>query len=448
MQRNATPSVQEALVHQRAVEAAIWAMPAVNYELMRQQMLTKTKSNVGEVIYWGKPMDWHNQTLTPNPDTLYFMTFFDTRNGPVVVDLPPANGGSLNANVVTGWQMPLEDGGLLGIDKGAGVKFVIVPPGYKDTLPAGHLELQSDTFGGYALWRANLASHSDEDVARSIEYGKQVKVYPLSQAANPPPTVFKDVQDVDFDSTIRYDATFFDDLDRFVQDNPWIDRDRAMIDTLRTLGIEKGKRFAADANVRKQMNAAMREAHAWLEAKYDAGWETWFPGTQWRSAGPADVVKASASSYAEPDQYPIDLRGMVYTYAYIGIKRLGVGQFYLIVIKDKAGQRMDGANTYRLHVPPNVPVEQYWSVTAYDRDSHALIKGVDRASRASNNTEVQANADGSVDIFIGPKPPAGKDGNWLPTDPQRAFELMFRLYAPTKALFEKTWTLHDVEKVP
>ena len=86
-------------------------------------------------------------------------------------------------------------------------------------------------------------------------------------------------------------------------------------------------------------------------------------------------------------------------------------------------------------------------MTAYDRQTHALIKNVDRASRASNSAEVQKNADGSVDLYFGPKAPAGKESNWVPTDPARKFELMFRLYAPTKALFDKAWMLPDVEKV-
>jgi hypothetical protein len=98
-------------------------------------------------------------------------------------------------------------------------------------------------------------------------------------------------------------------------------------------------------------------------------------------------------------------------------------------------------------VPPKVPVEQYWSITAYDRETHALIKNVDRASRASNNTEVKKNADGSVDIYVGPQAPAGKASNWIPTDPARKFEVMFRLYGPTKALFEKVWKLPDIELV-
>jgi len=147
------------------------------------------------------------------------------------------------------------------------------------------------------------------------------------------------------------------------------------------------------------------------------------------------------------NSYPVDGRGLGYSYAFIGIKRLGAGQFYAISIRDKDGEAFDGGKTYRLSVPPNVPVEQYWSVTAYDRQTHALIKGMPRASRSSQIPELKKNADGSIDIYFGPTAPAGKDSNWIPTDPARKFELMFRAYAPTKALFEKTWVLPDVEKV-
>ena len=119
---------------------SIWGMPAVNYDLMLQEMLTKTPGKVNQVIYWGKPLDWQNQTLTPNPDTLYFMAFFNTKDvGPIVIEIPPADAnGSLNANIVNVWQTPLEDAGLLGIDKGAGGKFVILPPGYKEHGPGGY----------------------------------------------------------------------------------------------------------------------------------------------------------------------------------------------------------------------------------------------------------------------------------------------------------------------
>jgi hypothetical protein len=437
------------MIERRAVEAVIWGMPAVNYDLMLQEMLTKTAGNVNQVIYWGRPLDWRNQTLTPNPDTLYFIAFLNTKDeGPIVIDVPPADAdGSLNANIVNVWQMPLEDAGLLGVDTGKGVKLLMLPPGYSDEIPDGYVVLQPGTFGSYALFRSNLASHGDADVAKSVAYGKRVKIYPLSQASNPPPTVFSDAKDVLFDSTIRYDVRFFEGLDRIVQSEPWLGRDRAMIDQLKSIGIEKGKPFDPDARTKELLEAGAREAHAWLEAKYDAGLTPFWEGSRWTFPAPPELIKAAQASFAEPDAYPTDARGLAYSYAYIGIKRLGAGQFYLISIKDKDGEAFDGGKTYRLTVPPNAPVEQYWSVTAYDRQTHALIKNVDRASRASNATEVQKNPDGSVDIYFGSKAQAGKESNWVPTDPARKFELMFRLYAPTEALFEKKWVLPDIEKV-
>src|SRR3954469_9325510 len=116
---------QERLVRSRAVEAVIWGMPVVNYDLMLQEMLTKTSGKVNQVLYWSKPLDWKNQTLTPNPDSIYLMTFFNLRDGPIVIDVPPAEGGSFAANIVDVWQVPLEDAGPEGADKGKGGKYLI-----------------------------------------------------------------------------------------------------------------------------------------------------------------------------------------------------------------------------------------------------------------------------------------------------------------------------------
>ncbi|MBR1286079.1 DUF1254 domain-containing protein [Bradyrhizobium sp. AUGA SZCCT0177] len=440
---------QERLVRSRAVEAAIWGMPVVNYDLMLQEMLTKTPGKVNQVIYWGKPLDWKNQTLTPNPDTLYFMTFLNTKDvGPIVIEIPPADAtGSLNANIVNVWQMPLEDGGLLGVDKGAGVKLLILPPGYKGQVPAGYEALQPNTWGSYALIRSNLKSHSETDVANSVAYAKRLKVYPLSQASNAPPTVFTDVKDVLFDTTIRYDESFFVNLDRMVQSEPWLGRDRAMIDQLRTIGIEKGKPFAPDAKTKQALKDGIADAHVWMAAKYDAAPPQFFEGTHWTFPTHPELLKGASEEFEGANDYPVDWRGITYHYAYIGIKRLGAGQFYLINIKDKDGADYDGSKTYRLRVPAGVPIEQYWSLTAYDRDTHALIKNVDRASRASNATDIKKNSDGSVDIFLGAKAPAGQETNWIPTDPARKFELMFRLYGPKKEFFDKVWKLPDVETI-
>ncbi|MEH2548163.1 hypothetical protein V1283_004808 [Bradyrhizobium sp. AZCC 2262] len=447
--QSSSEELNRRMIERRAVEAVVWGMPAVNYDLMRQQMLTKTPGKVGQVIYWGRPLDWRNQTLTPNADALYFMTFFNTKDGPIVLELPPGDAnGSFNGNIVTVWQAPLEDAGLLGADKGAGGKYLVLPPGYTGAKPDGYISLQSDTFGNYMLLRSNLKSHGDADVQAAVAYGKRMKVYSLLQAANPPPTIFSDVKDVDFDSTIRYDGSFFSNLDRIVQEEPWIARDRTMIDQLKSFGIEKGKTFNPDEATKALLSSAALEAGALLEARYNAGLPPFFSATsRWTFPAPPELIKAAQEGFTDPNHYPVDLRGMAYSYAYIGIKRLGAGQFYSISIRDKDGDAFDGGKTYRLNVPANVPVEQYWSVTAYDRQTHALIKNVSRASRSSQIPDLQKNSDGSIDIFFGPAAPAGKETNWVPTDPARKFELMARFYAPKKEFFEKKWILSDVEKM-
>lgn len=442
-----TSAPADRILHSRAVEAVIWGMPAVNYDLMLQQAL-KAGAKENEIVYWGKPSDWRNQTLTPNPDSIYLMTFFNTKDaGPVVIEVPPAgDDGSLTANIDDLWQMPLEDAGPAGADQGKGGKYLILPPRYSGSVPEGYIALRPGAYSGFALLRSTLKSHAQPDVDKAVAYGKRVQVYPLSAAANPPATKFTDVKDVVIDSTIKYDASFFTSLDRIVQGQPWLERDRVMINQLRTLGIEKGKPFTPDARMTARLDSAAKEAHVWLDAQYDASFVPFAEGSRWSLPVQKPLLEEVQSSYTDPDGYFVDARGVMYTFGFVGIKRLGTGQSYLLTIKDKAGKPLDGRSSYRLRVPPNVPVEQYWSVTAYDRQTHALIKNMPRASRSSNAAEVQKNADGSVDIYFGPKAPAGKESNWVPTDAKRGFELLFRVYRPKKEFFDKVWVLPDVEK--
>ncbi|MGY8665834.1 DUF1254 domain-containing protein [Bradyrhizobium sp. UFLA05-109] len=434
-------------IQRRAVEAMIWAMPAVNTDLMLQAMLSSTKAKVNEIVYWSRPSNWKNQTLTPNPDSIYFMSFWNVKDGPIVLEIPPAQGGSIAGNIVTVWQMPLEDAGPEGADKGQGGKYLILPPGYKGEAPAGYIPLQSDTFSGFALLRSNLASHADADIAKSVAYGKQIKIYPLAQAQNPPQTNFTDAYDILFDSTISYDANFYRSLDRVVQNEPWLDRDRAMIDQLRSIGIEKGNAFNPDQKTIAILDDAAHEAHALLSQRYDAGFPALNPGIRWFPAAMPEMVKAASGGYADPNAYPVDARGVTYTLGFTGIKRLGTAQFYLMANKDRDGQPFDGATTYRLTVPANAPVKQYWSATVYDRETHAMVRNMESASRASISPGIQKNADGSVDVYFGPRAPDGKEANWVPTDPARKFELLFRLYGPQQPLFDHSWKLPDVERV-
>jgi hypothetical protein len=199
---------------------------------------------------------------------VYLFPFINTKDvGPVVIEIPPADGGSITGTIMDAWQGPLEDVGPAGVDQGRGGKYLVLPPHYTEVVPDGYTVLPSSTYRGWAGLRSNLASGSDADVAKAVAYGKRVKVYPLSQAANPPATIFVDAIDVVYDNIIPYDLRFFELLDRFVQYEPWLPRDIAMIDILKTLGIEKGKPFKPDAKTQEALNAGAREAKSWFEAR-------------------------------------------------------------------------------------------------------------------------------------------------------------------------------------
>jgi hypothetical protein len=433
-------------VERRAIDAMNWGMPAVNYDLMLQAAINSAKSAPNEIVYWSRLFDWKNQTLTPNPDVIYIVPFFNTKDvGSMVLDIPAASDdGSITGTIMDCWQAPLEDVGPAGADKGEGGKYLILPPDYKAAVPNGYIVLPSLNYEGYALLRSILKGGSEADLAKAVGYAKRIKFYPLSAAPNPPKTKFADAIDVVFDATIPYDVRFFQSLDRVVQIEPWLPRDKVMIDMLRSIGIEKGKPFNPDPKMQGTLKTAALEAHDWFDSRYETSFETFYEGTQWVPPFVPELKDTVATLYEAPNGYSVDARGLADTYAYSTIKHLGAGQFYLISVKDRIGAAFDGSSDYRLNMPANAPVRQYWSLVAYDRATHALIRDVSRASRSSQSAGLQTNADGSVDVYFGPQPPAGKESNWIATKPGTRFEVMFRAYGPEKAFFDKTWKLPDI----
>jgi hypothetical protein len=435
-------------IARRATEAVVWGMPAVNFELMARAML-KAGGAWNQVVYWSRLIDWKNQTLTPNPDAIYLCPFFDTHAaGPMVMEVPPADVGSITGSIDDGWQGAIEDVGPAGVDKGKGGKYLILPPGYLDKVPAGFIALESNTFRSYALLRSNPKSGSDADVAAAVAYGKRVKVYPLAQADTPPTTRFVDAMGNVFDSTIPYDLRFFEALDAFVQKEPWLTRDKAMIDTLKSIGIEKGKAFSPTPLTRSLLEDAAAEARSWIGLKYEAVFAaTYYDTGHWAVPATPAVLRGLQNDFADPNDYPVDGRGVTYAMAFFSAKHLGSGQFYLMTIQDKDGASFDGRRSYRLSVPPQPPVTLYWSATIYDRATHALIRQLPHSSRSSTTPGLLQNADGSTEIYFAPTAPDGHAPNWVPTSVQGEFEVLFRFYGPTKALFDKTWKLPDIEKL-
>jgi len=440
--------LQRRMVERRAIEAVIWGMPAVNYQLMYEEMVRTVKGGFNQILYWPRLLDWKNQTLTPNPDVIYLMPFFNTKDvGPVVLEIPPADDGVFNGSIMNYWQSAIEDVGPGGVDKGKGGKYAFLPPGYdKAKLPAGYIPMPSDTYQGYALLRSVLKSGSDADVAKALTYSKRLKLYPLSQAPHPPPTTFADASDVVFDSTIPYDLRFFEALDHIVQAEPWLEHDRTMIDPLKTIGIERGKPFNPDAGTKAILEGAIKEAHDWLDGRIDA-LTPFYADRRWFFPITEEMHQSVLSFWQTPDSFPLDTRGMAYMLAFFSAKHIGESQYYLLTTTDRDAKPLEGSGQYRVHVPSNAPVTQYWSMTVYNRATHSFIRNARWMGRSSQTPGLQKNGDASVDIFFGPTPPASGESNWVPTDPKGRFEVLARFYGPQKPLFDKTWKLTDIEQV-
>jgi hypothetical protein len=160
-QRLSNEELARRAIERRAVEAVIWGMPAVNYDLMLQAVVREAKGGFNQVIYWSHLPNWKIQTLTPNPDAVYFTPFIHTKEvGPMVLEIPPADAGSITGTIMDLWQSALEDVGPAGVDKGQAGKYLILPPGYKAK------------YQGYALLRSIPKSGSAPDVAREY-FGPQ-----------------------------------------------------------------------------------------------------------------------------------------------------------------------------------------------------------------------------------------------------------------------------------
>ena len=183
-------------LHRRAIEAVIWGMPAVNYDLLYQSMV-RAKGGWNQIVYWSRPPDWKNQTLTPNLGRPVFLPFHqhEGRRTRRARDSAGRRGRSITGSVDDAWQTAIEDVGPAGVDKGKGGRYLILPPDYKDDVPAGYVPMPSPTYQSYGILRSNPASGNAADVAKAVGYGKQVKVYPLSAAAKPAATVFVDANE-------------------------------------------------------------------------------------------------------------------------------------------------------------------------------------------------------------------------------------------------------------
>jgi hypothetical protein len=429
------------LFSSRAVDAAIWGMPIVSFDALRQAYFRDAKARYNDIAWWPKGSGWKNQSLTPNTTVRYMYIFINTeKDGPVFVELPGANdAGSFYGTFEDAWQVPLLDVGM----GGKGGKFLVLPPNFVGIIPDGCIAVKSKTYNTLLPLRSIVASKSAEAVAAADALVEKVRVYPLSAASSPHAQRFIDMTDIRYDGLVKFDATLYASLSRMVNEEPVQARDLQMMGMVLRVGIRKGAEFAPDADTIAQLDESAAAAHEWLVAQLPTFITPWWPESRWIIPA-APIAPKSAFTWETAEYFDVESRGIAFSTFFAPPVALGGGSFYLGTYNDSDAQPLDGSKSYRLHVPANVPVSDFWAVTVYDVETSAFFLGSTRLSVDSLDQNLEKNADGSVDIFFGPTPLPGHESNWLFTEAGRAWTPWFRFYGPEKALFDKTWTMPDI----
>ena len=442
-------SIEYEIKVERAAEAAIWAIPAVGVADILVSTRRDLGGDVGDIIYFSKPMDSRHGFLTANNVTPYTIASLTLKDGPIVVEVPAATDKvGYFGTILDAWQLPVADVGPTGDDQGKGGKYLLLPSDYKGEVPAGYLVYRLNTTSVTLAFRPVAKEGvSDEDVAA---YSQTLKSYRLADAANPPKNRYVDAFPKKWNTLPTYDFTYFTDLNEVIQKEPVQERDKAMMGMLASLGMEKGKPFNPDAETKQAMLEGLQRAWAKMQAYLvTPGKATllFWNNRRWGTlVNLPDGQAKLGFPFVTEDRILIDERAGYYFYATALPKTLGGGSFYLTGWRDQNDKLFDGTSTYRLRVPKDTPAKDFWSIIVYSMKTKGFVEGAPRVGISSKDLgKMKVNADGSADVYFAPKAPAGLESNWIPTGED--FFLIFRLYGPEKPLFDKSWTLDDVEKV-
>jgi hypothetical protein len=439
-----------------------------------------------EVLVFSELMDAKSVFLTANADTVYFLGVIDLSNGPMVLEPPPKALGAIDDY----WFRWVTDFGAPGPDRGEGGKYLILPPGYDGPLPeGGFFVARAKTTRVMWFGRAFIENKSDPKPAvESIK--KFTKIYPyevggygtsvaeflsgkakLGRITPPPPTVFHEGTGKVMNTIPPGDYSYYEVLNEIVQKEPATSLDAELMGPLAAIGIIKGKPFTPDVRMKKILTeaAALGNATArtlFMASPREADWY-YYPGSGWMNylfvtgyefeTPIPEITREGVKPFPPTGYRTLDARTNFF-YGVTGITpgmamRLpGVGSQYLWTVVDANKQPFDGAKTYKVTLPKDIPEANFWSWTLYDNQSRSMLDTPQRYPRAGSQSfpspAAEASADGSTTVYFSPTQPTGvKRGNWIQTMPGKGFFPLLRLYSPLEPFFTKAWRPGEVELV-
>jgi hypothetical protein len=436
--------VYDNLDFQRGVQSILTTMQGASLVAMRRGLRGLGPDNQ-TVAMFENLMDSKTLFLTANTTTIYNFMWVNTKEGPIVIELPPKVLGMIDDF----WFRWVGDMGVTGPDKGKGGKYLVLPPGYKGDVPDGYHVMRPETYNMWFFFRAFDVAGKTAPAVASVK--KNLRVYPLAKAKNPPQMNFVKVSDKYFNTIGPIDFSFFDDINKVVQEEPTAAMDPDNLGMLASVGIKKGKPFKPDARMKKILTEAAAVADITARA---ISYKSRIPEAYFyeNSAWGTPFVGGSYQ-FLEDGVRNLDARTFFFFMA-TGItpamseKMVGRGSQYAVAFVDANSAPLDGSKTYKVHLPPNIPAKNFWSFTVYSSQTRSMLQTDQQfPSMGSLTKGMVVNADKSVDVYFGPKAPAGKENNWVQTIPGKGWSTIFRLYGPLNPWFKKTWRPSEIELV-
>lgn len=417
---------------QRACQAYLWSLPIVGSAAWQRVHEKTLGAKTGDLVLYDSYRDKLG-ILTANANRPYLTGWLDLQSaGAMVVEVPK---GEVHAAMSDVWQVEIAQ--LTEPEK-----YLFVPPGHTVPEAPGHKVIQSPSNNIFLDIRLMTP-----DKAKQRRLAESFRIYPFESTAEGSESRVISPDGKPYGMWQPRGLAYWELLAEILAREPVAERDRFFMAMLKPLGIEKGARFLPDDRQKLLLTEAAQVGEAMAKATdFDKRMESgvYVAESRWRIATTADPSQRS-ENYEQLDE-----RAAWFYEAFANDETMhgtpGRGQIYLSSTRDKDGDWLDGGTSYVLRLPPNIPAAPFWSITLYDVKTRALIDNLEERGDIRSSMELLENDDGSIDVYIGPDRPLGKEQNWIPTVRGRAWFAHFRLYSPTQAFFDRTWVLSDIEK--
>ena len=436
---HAQSKITAAEAHAIGVDAYIYFYPLLSMDITRKQFTNiepgkefgKGPMNMFVSVPQYPPAEFKG-VVRANFDTLYSIAWLDLTKEPLVIAAPDTDGRFYLLPMLDMWTDVFASPGWRTTGTEAG-QFLVTPPGWTGTVPAGMSHLPAPTPFVWIIGRTKTDGAADYAAVHKIQAGYTVT--PLSRLGKEPEAVTVKIDpavDMKTPPKIQVDAmsaaNYFTYAADLLKVNPPHSTDQPMLAQIKRIGIEAGKPFDMDA-LDPQIQAALQTVPQDAQALM-----TWKVPTLAREVNGWSMNTDTMGVYG--NYY---LKRAIVTQVGLGAN-LPEDAIYPLNIGDSNGKSLDGANKYVLHFSKGQtpPVSAFWSITLYDPEGFQVGNSLNRFA-VSSWMPFKANADGSLDLYFQNESP-GKDleANWLPA-PKGPFNLTMRLYGPKAEALNGQW---------